>query len=97
MFLSKFAIRSIDKAMIGLPTNFQHCAHIGCSDIVATNMPTSNSTFNNPGFIDVHNYQLGNNNNSVKVKNNNQSALSNVSNSGQPFVSHMKLIDIKTA
>lgn len=22
--------------MIGLPTNFQHCAHIGCSDVLST-------------------------------------------------------------
>ncbi len=25
--------RRIDKSMIGLPTNFQHCTHIGCSDV----------------------------------------------------------------
>jgi hypothetical protein len=79
--------------MIGLPTNFQHCHHIGCSDIVATNLPAANATFNNPGFIDVHNFQLNNNNN-ARAKNNN-TASSNVN--GQPFVTHMKLIDLKTA
>ncbi len=30
---AKFPLRSIDKSMIGLPTNFQHCQHIGCSDL----------------------------------------------------------------
>ena len=44
----KFPLRNIDKSMIGLPTNFQHCAHIGCSDL----LPTSNSTpVNMPGLI----------------------------------------------
>ncbi|RNA28230.1 CDC42 small effector 2 [Brachionus plicatilis] len=39
----KFTIRNIDKSMIGLPTNFQHCAHIGCSDIISNALPITNA------------------------------------------------------
>ena len=76
--------------MIGLPTNFQHCAHIGCSDIMATALPANSSPLNNAGFFDIHNFH-NNNNNNVNTKNN------NTNNVGQPFVSHMKLIDLKTS
>lgn len=42
---AKFPLRSIDKSMIGLPTNFQHCAHIGCTDLApsADMIPQTNS------------------------------------------------------
>lgn len=29
--------------MIGLPTNFQHCAHIGCSDLISNALPITNA------------------------------------------------------
>ena len=35
--------------MIGLPTNFQHCAHIGCSDL----SPGSNSNSASNNAIDL--------------------------------------------
>jgi hypothetical protein len=34
---SKYQVRRIDKSMIGLPTNFQHCSHIGCGDVSPSN------------------------------------------------------------
>lgn len=40
----KISLRHIDKSMIGLPTNFKHCAHIGYADVADTcssNSPTS--------------------------------------------------------
>ena len=49
----KFQIRNIDKSMIGLPTNFQHCAHIGCSDVsITTNsLPLSNGLLHRTNVI----------------------------------------------
>jgi hypothetical protein len=39
-------LRNIDKSMIGLPTNFQHCAHIGCSDLSTGSISVSGNVAN---------------------------------------------------
>lgn len=47
----KFPLRNIDKSMIGLPTNFQHCAHIGCSDLVPGTSSSSPANLTVPGLM----------------------------------------------
>lgn len=87
----KFAIRNIDKSMIGLPTNFQHCTHIGCSDMVT------------PGVLDSMTNTTSNtastatNMTSSYLNSNSGNDLNNNTSSHRPLVSHLKLIDLKVA
>ncbi|CAF1096314.1 unnamed protein product [Brachionus calyciflorus] len=77
----KFAIRNIDKSMIGLPTNFQHCAHIGCTDIISNALPIT-SPFQNTIEAQMKSKGLLN--------------MSQQSQQ-QPLVAHMKLIDLNVS
>ncbi len=50
-------MRNIDKSMIGFPTNFQHCTHIGCSDVAmnTNTLPISDLSSREPK-INVNGY-----------------------------------------
>lgn len=65
--------------MIGLPTNFQHCAHIGCSDLAPSGDVIAQSNMLN----------LGN------VSDDSSSHSQSKSNNQSPILTHMKLIDLK--
>ena len=45
--------------MIGLPTNFQHCAHIGCSDVsqTANTIPTTGILHRGQGNVNLFRYK----------------------------------------
>lgn len=89
---AKFPLRSIDKSMIGLPTNFQHCAHIGCSDLAPTGdiQQTSSNNMLNLGNV-------SDDSSSEKQMKIDSSSYNNQFNHDQPpILTHMKLIDLKS-
>lgn len=83
---SKFPLRNIDKSMIGLPTNFQHCAHIGCSDLSTGSISVSGNVANSSvtGLMQPNIHRVHNQHNQYM-------------HHQQPILAHMKLIDLKSS
>jgi|ERR1712127_437453 len=88
---AKFPLRSIDKSMIGLPTNFQHCAHIGCSDLAPTGDVIQQTSSNN--MLNLGNVS-DDSSSSQQMKR--DSSYNQYNHDQPPILTHMKLIDLKS-